>query len=504
MISGLSTPPEQPRVLVVDDEKFIRDILADFLTMEGYAVRTADDGTQAVTELSRSNFALVISDLKMPKMGGLELLQHVARLQPEALTVIMTGFGTVETAIDAMKHGAYDYILKPFKVEEIVHVVQRGLEKQRLSAENLRLREALSLYKVSEAITASLSLEDVIATIEESAFEELSADGVFIWLDDGQGQFFERVRKMAPPRDQGRGPVAFADPGSLDPSAIRNRIDDEVALLIHGADCAPLFQEKLRKPAISTVTTPLRMRERLIGWITLSSFTLGKRFTEGQRKLLSIIASRAAAAIENARLYEDLQQTFQQTIQSLANTIDKMDRYTAGHSQRVALYAVRLSRWLGLDEAEIEVVRQAALMHDIGKIGCVMNLNKPGKLSSTEYEMFQKHPTYGKEILDPIQFLGPVIPGVHLHHERWDGRGYPLRLAGNNIPLIARIISVADTYDAMTSDRAYRKALPHEVTLGEIERCSGSQFDPEIANTFAEQIEKFREEQRASGESIPE
>jgi len=155
MFTGVSLPPEQPRVLVVDDEKFIRDILADFLTMEGYAVRTADDGTQAVNELSRSNFSLVISDLKMPKMGGLELLQHVAKMQPEALTVIMTGFGTVETAIDAMKHGAYDYILKPFKVEEIVHVVQRGLEKQRLAAENLRLREALSLYKVSEAITAS-------------------------------------------------------------------------------------------------------------------------------------------------------------------------------------------------------------------------------------------------------------------------------------------------------------------------------------------------------------
>jgi putative nucleotidyltransferase with HDIG domain len=504
MISAASIPPEQPRVLVVDDEKFIRDILADFLTMEGYAVRTADDGTQAVNELSRSNFALVISDLKMPKMGGLELLQHVARLQPEALTVIMTGFGTVETAIDAMKHGAYDYILKPFKVEEIVHVVQRGLEKQRLAAENLRLREALSLYKVSEAITASLSLEDVMATIEESAFDELDSDGVFIWLDDGQGEYFERLRKMAPPKDFGRGPVGFADPGSLDPLAMRSRIDDDISLLIHGADCAPLFQEQVKKPIVSTVTAPLRMRERLLGWITLTSFTLGKRFTEGQRKLLSIIASRAAAAIENARLYEDLQQTFQQTIQSLANTIDKMDRYTAGHSQRVATYATRLARWMGLNESEIEIVRQAALMHDIGKIGCVMNLNKPGKLTSSEYETFQRHPTYGKEILDPIQFLGPVIPGVHLHHERWDGKGYPLRLAGNNIPLIARIISVADTYDAMTSDRAYRKALPHEVTIGEIERCSGSQFDPEIANTFTQELERFREEQIASGESIPE
>src|SRR5690606_19348446 len=143
-------------------------------------------------------------------------------------------------------------------------------------------------------------------------------------------------------------------------------------------------------------------------------------------------------------------------------------------------------------------------MHDIGKVGCVMSLNKPGKLTANEYEMFQKHPTYGKEILDPIQFLEPVIPGVHLHHERWDGRGYPLRLEGDKIPLIARIISVADTYDAMTSDRAYRKALPHEVTVGEIERCSGSQFDPDIANIFTENLDRFREEQVAAGEFIPE
>lgn len=504
MITGVSIPPEQPRVLVVDDEKFIRDILADFLTMEGYAVRTADDGTQAVTELSRSNFALVISDLKMPKMGGLELLQHVAKMQPEALTVIMTGFGTVETAIDAMKHGAYDYILKPFKVEEIVHVVQRGLEKQRLAAENLRLREALSLYKVSEAITASLSLDDVVATVQDSAFEELDADAMFVWLDDGEGKYFERVKEVAAPKDHGRGPEEMPDPGTMNPVAVAERLEQELPLVLQGAEGKALFSEQSKKALVSSATVPLRMRERLVGWITVCSFTLGKHFTEGQRKMLSIIASRAAAAIENARLYEDLQATFQQTIQSLANTIDKMDRYTAGHSQRVALYATRLARWMGLDESQIEIVRQAALMHDIGKVGCVMNLNKPGKLTANEYEMFQKHPTYGKEILDPIQFLEPVIPGVHLHHERWDGRGYPLRLEGDKIPLIARIISVADTYDAMTSDRAYRKALPHEVTVGEIERCSGSQFDPEIANTFTENLDRFREEQEAEGHTIPD
>src|SRR5690606_35711137 len=249
---------------------------------------------------------------------------------------------------------------------------------------------------------------------------------------------------------------------------------------------------------------PLSMRQRTMGFLGVVSYTRGKKFDEGQRKMLRMVANRAAAAIENAKLYEDLKATFQQTIKGLASAIDKMDRYTSGHSERVAAYAQILAIKLGLPEDEVEIVRQAALMHDIGKIGCVMNLNKPGKLSQEEYEIFKMHPGYGRDILEPITFLHPLIPGVHLHHERWDGRGYPLGLAGKDIPLIARIISVADTYDAMTSDRAYRKALPHEVAVNEIIRCTGAQFDPDCSHPFAEAIEAVREEKAERGEPIPE
>src|SRR3954462_6473354 len=189
-------PEERPRILVVDDEKVIRDMLADFLGMEGYIVRTAEDGTSALGELSRGHSDLVISDLKMPRMGGIALLDEIGKTAPDALTVILTGFGTVETAIDAMKRGAYDYVLKPFKLDEVVHVVQRGIEKQRMAAENLRLREALSRYKGSEAIAASLSLEEVLATIGDTALHEIQGDLVSTWLDDGEGSFFERQRLM--------------------------------------------------------------------------------------------------------------------------------------------------------------------------------------------------------------------------------------------------------------------------------------------------------------------
>jgi response regulator RpfG family c-di-GMP phosphodiesterase len=487
-----------PRVLIVDDEKIIRDMLADFLGMEGYVVRTAEDGASAVTELTKARFDLVLSDLKMPRMGGIELLDEIGRHAPNALTVIMTGFGTVETAIGAMKKGAYDYVLKPFKLDEVIRVVQRGLEKQRMAAENLRLREALSLYKVSEAITASLSLEQVLETVADSCVSEIRGDLVSTWLEDGEGGYFERQNLRASTLPAG------AALGRIDPSKVIAQLQADPLLIEQGSRGTRFFEEAPALPLCSILAVPLRVQQRLIGFVFLASFTAGKHFDEGQRKLLSIIGSRAAAAIENARLYEDLQATFQQTIEGLAKAIDRMDRYTAGHSERVAQYAVFLAQALGFGPIETEIVRQSALMHDIGKIGCVLNLNKAGKLTSGEYDAFKLHPIYGRDILEPIKFLRPLIPGVHLHHERWDGQGYPLKLKGNEIPVIARIISVADTYDAMTSDRSYRRSLPHQVAVAEIDRCCGSQFDPELGHLFTSRIEGLRDERRSAGDAVPE
>jgi response regulator RpfG family c-di-GMP phosphodiesterase len=496
---------ERPRVLIVDDEKFIRDILADFLGMEGYNVRTAEDGAAALNELHNTGYDIVISDLKMPRMGGIELLEQIQTAAPNALTVIMTGFGTVETAIDAMKRGAYDYILKPFKVEEVIHVVQRGLEKQRLAAENIRLKEAISLYKVSEAIQASLSLEQVIGTMSDAALHELGADWVSTWLDDGEGGYRERQHLST--SSEASAAQLPADVGVLEPKAFIAHFKESSTLLEQGG-MDRFFSKRPSVPPQSLVAVPLKSNRKgkdgLLGWICALAFAKTKRFDEGQRKVLAIVGSRAAAAIDNARLYEDLQATFQQTIEGLAQAIDKMDRYTAGHSSRVALYAVFIAQKLGMSPHDQEIVRQSALMHDIGKIGCVLNLNKPGKLTQDEYEIFKQHPGYGRDILDPIKFLHPLIPGVHLHHERWDGRGYPLGLKGNGVPLMARIIAVADTYDAMTSDRAYRGALPHEVAVGEIERCSGSQFDPEVAKTFTKWLDDLREDMREKKMHVPE
>ncbi|MEM6957528.1 MAG: HD domain-containing phosphohydrolase, partial [Myxococcota bacterium] len=444
----------------------------------------APDGSEALVELSRARYDLVLSDLKMPNMGGIELLETMAKHMPDVVTVIMTGFGTVETAIEAMKKGAYDYILKPFKMEEVVHTIRRGLDKQRLTAENMRLKEALSLYKVSEAIATSLSLEQVLGTLVEAATVEVQADQVTVFLKDGEGGFEPRVEETSERASHPFGRVEF------NVNAVAAFFEEQDVLLRHGNGVKEFIHGDT--PVESMIATRLRIRGESAGFLCAVSQQVGKRFDEGQRKLVHIVTDRASAAIENARLYENLQATFRQTIKGLASAIDKMDSYTAGHSERVAAYAQILAIKLGLDDEMVEIVRQSALMHDVGKIGCVMNLNKPGKLSQKEYEVFQEHPTHGKDILEPIAFLHPLIPGVHLHHERWDGAGYPLGLKGQDIPIVARIISVADTYDAMTSDRAYRKALPHDVATSEIHRCCGSQFDQDVAEPFLEAIEDKR------------
>ncbi len=493
-----SHPAETPHVLVVDDEKVIREILADFLTLEGFRVTTAADGVGALEQLDAEQFNMVISDLKMPNMGGLELLEQIQANHENVLTVIMTGFGTVETAIEAMKKGAYDYILKPFKVEEVVHIVHRGMEKQRLISENIRLKEIISLHELSEELQATLSMGDVLISTLSAAIHNFSCDFAGIYLrDSSTGEWRLASHMMHPDAPPGVGPA------DLDIDRVLSEMTDQRAILAQTPHALELFRSPPEHLS-SFMAAPLVARQRTIGLLTTRSSTAGVRFAEGQRKLLSMLGSRAAAAIDNAALYNNLQLTFRQTIQGLARAIEAMDKYTAGHSDRVTVYARVTAEALGETPEHVELITQAGMLHDIGKLGCHANLNKPGKLTEEEYEIFKLHPTFGREILEPILFLQPLIPGVHLHHERWDGKGYPLGLKGEEIPSIARILSIADSYDAMTSNRAYRRSMEHSVAVAELRRCAGSQFDPGLLEAFLVGIEKHREECRSHGVTIPD
>ena len=508
--------PETPRILVVDDEKVIREILADFLNMEGYVVHTVEDGVEALKELHRRSYNLVISDLKMPNMGGLELIQKITEESLPVLTVIMTGFGTVETAIEAMKRGAYDYILKPFKVEEVMHIVQRGLDRQRLQHENIRLKDALSIYKISEAIATSLSVDTVLDLVLDATIDTVDADVVSLLLEDPshEGRFSERMRKVS----QRAEPSIEAPALNLD--EVLPLFQEDRPLLVHGSRSYRFLASPpdLERRLVSFSSIPLKLKGRIIGMLNAYSYTRGNKFSEGQRKMLYVLASRAAFSIDNARLYENLvdankdltranislEENFKQTIIGFAHALEESDRYTRGHSERVATYARLIAVGLKMSGPEIDTVVKVGLMHDVGKIGIRNDkLNKPGKLTPEELAMFRSHPAKGRRILEPIPFMRDIVPGCYCHHEAWDGSGYQQGLMADSIPLIGRIVAIADAYDAMTSDRAYRKALPHEIACGEIERCIGAQFDPQIVPVFLAQIEEYRKVEAIAGRIIP-
>lgn len=243
----------------------------------------------------------------------------------------------------------------------------------------------------------------------------------------------------------------------------------------------------------SVAMVPIISKSKILGIIVLGERRKWERspMTEGQVKLCEAIAHQAAIAVENARLFDDLKRANLDTIKALGGALETKDLATKGHSDRTVKLALAVAQKLGLSEQEQEWTQCTAILHDIGKIGIPEPiLNKPSKLTAEEYEVMKRHPVLGCEIISQIEFLKPIVPFVRGDHERWDGRGYPDDLAGEEIPLIARIVAVVDAYDAMTSDRVYRKAPGKAFAIQELERCAGTQFDPSVVKAFLEVLKK--------------
>ena len=243
----------------------------------------------------------------------------------------------------------------------------------------------------------------------------------------------------------------------------------------------------------SIICVPLKVKDRLIGVAQAINPIGEKEVSQDDIELFSTIGSQMAIAIENASLYKDLEELFFSTIVALVATIDAKDPYTHGHSQRVMEYSVAVAEELGQSKEEIKGVKLSALLHDIGKIGVDEKiLRKTERLTEEEFSVIKTHPGMGADIVSHIKQLIAVSPGIRYHHERYDGKGYPAGLAADMIPLSARIIAVCDTYDAMTSDRPYRKGLETKVALAEVEKFSGIQFDKVCADAFLQAHKKGR------------
>lgn len=271
-------------------------------------------------------------------------------------------------------------------------------------------------------------------------------------------------------------------------------VENETSVLIDDVQHDPRF---FKGPDSTTsfvtrdmVCVPVVSRGRVVGALQAMNRRRG-RFGEDDRDLMQALANQVAVAIENANLYQELKEAFYETAEVLADTIEKRDPYTGGHTRRVMDYAISIALELGMSESEVENVRLAAILHDIGKIAIPDHvLQKPDKLTDEEFEAMRRHSQTAAEILGKVHLLNAIIPAVRSHHERMDGRGYPDRLTGEDIPLAARVIAVADTFDAMTTDRPYRSALTREAAVEELRRCSGTQFDPTAAAALVAILER--------------
>ncbi len=327
-------------ILVVDDDAYILDFVSMLLKDHGYHVFASQNASAAINIMEENDINIILSDIKMPGMSGLELLERAHEINPDMPVVLMTAYAELDMAIDAAKKGAVDFITKPFKPEHLI----RSVEKAAKHAGLLRL---------------------------EKHYKEM-------------------------------------------------------------------LEEDVRQ--------------------------------------------RTAELSEAYTALKDLNDNL---ILAFANAIDAKSPWTKGHSERVCIHAVSIATEMGFDEKEIEDLRIAALLHDTGKLGTYdVILDKPDKLTAEEFALVKLHPANGEKILRPIRQLRHILPVIRAHHEKMDGTGYPDGLKGDEIPLPARVLCVADTFDAMMADRPYRAAPGKEYAMAELRRCSGTQFDPKVAEAF--------------------
>ena len=328
-----------PRILIVDDEVEITEILADLLSEE-YECLKAGSAEDALVRLREGEFQLVISDITMPGMSGLEMIPHVKDLSPQTVVVMISGMQTVESAIGALRLGAFDYLMKPFDLRQVEAVVKRALEHHDLVVAKQRY---------------------------ENHLEEL----------------------------------------------------------------------------------------------------VEQRTAELDRALNSLEAA------------------YRSTLKALTAALETRDSETHGHSERVVTYSLRLGREYGLNSDEMKALEFGSLLHDIGKIGVPDSiLRKPAKLTEEEWVRMREHPLHGQQILRGIEFLQGAARVVAQHHEKWDGTGYPLGLRQEEIDICARIFAVADAFDAITSDRVYRRGKSYEAAAQELDDWAGRQFDPKVVEAF--------------------
>jgi response regulator RpfG family c-di-GMP phosphodiesterase len=475
-----SEPTERLRVLLVDDNASVLRFLASAFSSNNCQVTTASTAEQALEQLGDDPFDLVVSDIKMPGLSGLDLLRAVKGKQPSTPVVLITGVPSVSSAVFGLRHGAYDYLPKPFSVAEVKDLIRR-LRRDRADGngnvnypagltEELARRQAgvEAISGIGEVALQGLEPSVFAEKVLEYTMKSLRCDGALMLLRDQSGQF-NASRKGEP------------------------SLVGQILALLHAS-----FGEVVKTAGRETfvLTKPEHGFEGLAALVpgvgdAMGILCVGRSgengaFLPDEKALLLGYAQTTAVALQKILLREHLERNLIDTISSFVIALESKDPYLKGHSARVSLYAGELATVMGVAPADVVLMSRAGMLHDLGKLVIMDNiLRKPRQLTEEEFELIRTHPVVGDKILKPLRFLACEAKAVRHHHERYDGKGYPDGLKGEDIPLIARVVTVADAFDAMTSDRPYRGKRPLATAMEEIVRGSGTQFDPLAADAFS-------------------
>lgn len=511
----LATPV--PRILIVDDDPQARKLLKATLEPEGYEVQCVGSGEEALTVAESDPPSLVVLDTRLPGRDGYDICTALKkRPEPWPVPIIMISSDTEEESrVRGLDAGAADFMAKPFYPRELLAKVFNCLrtaseqdrlarkttaleevtERQRLSLDQTQKRLKKQLYSnqtlmsMCQELAGSLQPEELLNMFKLMILGQLGASSVCLFLpaDNTETVLLPRVVKGIPEGLLNGTCINAAD------ELGRNLRDRNRAFEIEQLSSRPGLRRPL-EPFIAAgfqVIDPVMIKGQLRLVVMVGTRMGNQPYERVELELLDSLSRTAAVALDNAKLFRELQETCLGIVRALLSTLEAKDSYTRGHTERVAMYSVTIAEELDIEGEDLENIRMGAMLHDIGKVAVMDKvLKKPAALDVEERQHIMSHPARGAAILEGIRFLDSAIDMVRHHHEALDGSGYPDGLAGDEISIGARIVAVADAFDAVTSGRVYMKAMTVEEGIASLRVREKKQFDPGVIDALEGVIRK--------------